>query len=243
MTQTLEIPILDSASAPIGRLAAFSNDILDSPASPVLIELIRSWRQSHREFFFTQFDETTERARDYVRMILDDPSRLMFFIYADESGPGDHGDPLDDASFPTSLPIGHLGVYHLDRPTVELDNMIRGRAGGHPHLMYWAEIALLCWIFQPHPWRPDPPIRARCRLLDDNWRTIRHHARVGFRMVATFPMTRWEAGGEVRLQPYTDGMCSGELVKPRLGQMDLTKEEFFARLAEQVGKEDPSCSK
>jgi hypothetical protein len=224
MTQNLEIPIFDSAGVSIGRLVAFSNDILDSPASPVLIELIRSWRQAHREFFFTQFDETTERARDYVRMILDDPSRLMFFIYAPDD----------------SLPVGHLGVYHLDQPTIELDNMIRGRDGGHPHLMYWAEIALLRWIFQPYPWQPDPPTRARCRLLDDNWRTIRHHARVGFRMVATFPLTRWEAGGEVRFQPYTDGMCSGELVKPRLGQMDLTREEFFARLAEQSGKETKS---
>ena len=38
---------------------------------------------------------------------------------------------------------------------------------------------------------------------------------------------RWEAAGEVHLQPYVDGMTSGELVKASLLKMELTAKEFL----------------
>ena len=223
---SFRIPILDSTPEHIGCLSAFSPATLSSSA---LIELIRSWRHEYRQFFFTQFEETTKRTLDYVRTILADETRLMFFIYANSLD-----DPLDPFS---ALPVGHIGVTHLDQPTIELDNMIRGRAGGNRHLMYWAEVALLRWAFRARPDRPDPATKALCRLLDDNWRTIRHHSRVGFRMVRTIPLMRWEAAGEIHLQPYVDGMTSGELIDtPQLGEMELTAEDFFGLLREQAGK-------
>ena len=198
------LPIVNAQSECIGRMESFSSSVI---ANSLFVELIRSWRQEYRQFFFTQFDETTERARNYVQSVIEDPTRLMFFIYAQND----------------SVPVGHLGVMHLDRPIVELDNMIRGREGGDKRLMYWAEIALLKWVFDTYG-----DVKVRCNLLDDNWKTIRHHSRVGFKMVATCPLTRWEANGEVHLQPYTDGMVKGELIATSLGQMELTAEEFLS---------------
>lgn len=218
LSESIIIPISGPANERLGRMESFSSPLLSSPS---LIEMITSWRQRYRQFFFTQFEETSERTYVWLRdILLPDLTRRMFFIHT--------ADPADP------LPVGHLGVMHLDRPVVELDNMIRGREGGHPHLMYWAEITLLRWIFQTFP----AAAAVRCNLFDDNWRTIRHHTRVGFRMVATFPLVRWEGeDGTIHFQPYTNGMRSGELVETRLGQMDLIKEEFFSRPAEQLEKQ------
>lgn len=198
----LEIHIVDSNKERIGTLCAFSEMIL---SSPFLINNIYSWRKRYREFFFTQFEETPEKARGYVEAVLADSTRRMFFIYEDDY-----------------FPVGHIGAMHLDRSTVDLDNMIRGVAPVHPHIMYWAEIALLRWIFSTYP-----ATKAQCILLGDNERTVRHHERCGFRTVAKLPLTRWESDGVVHIQPYTDGMISGELIADGMAQMELTAEEFW----------------
>lgn len=208
MTPEISIlPIVTATNERVGRLESFSAATL---ADASLIELIRLWRYQHRQFFLTQFEETTDKTLDYVRKVLTDQTRMMFFIYTLINNPAD------------LLPVGHLGVTHLDQSSPELDNLLRGRPGGNNQLIYWAEVSLLRWLFQS---RQYPSVCLR--VLSNNWLAIRLHARIGFKTVGTVPLMRWEAAGEVHLQPYVDGMTSGELVKASLLKMELTAKEFL----------------
>jgi RimJ/RimL family protein N-acetyltransferase len=197
------IPVLSPTNELLGYLSSFSFATL---ADPARIELIRSWRQRHRLCFFTQFDETTARTVSYVESVIADPHQLMFFICT-----------------PADQPIGHLGVKHLDQPTPELNNLIRGRVEGDRHLMQRAEVALLSWLFRD---RGFP--RVCCQVFDDNWLVLKFHSRAGFRVIDKLPLVRRVAeDGEVRLQPWVEGADGGELIATKLAAMELTAEEFF----------------
>ena len=96
--------------------------------------------------------------------------------------------------------------------------MVRGRSGGHPQLMYWAEVALLRWLFERRG-----VARVSLRVLTSNWIPISIHSAIGFRIVKTEPLVRKEAAGEIHL---VTGETGGEALRARLVTMQLTAVEY-----------------
>lgn len=96
-----------------------------------LIQKLTDWRNRARIHFFSQFTATYERTHSWLKnVLLPDEGRLLFMINSNGKS------------------VGHLGFRDLHDHTVELDNLIRGEIGGHPQLIYHAEVALINWMFQ-----------------------------------------------------------------------------------------------
>jgi RimJ/RimL family protein N-acetyltransferase len=126
--EQLAIPICDDNGTatggvmrPITKMQLQSNDI---------IEKMTNWRNRYKAFFLTQFNATPMRTKEWLeKMVLSDPTQLMFLIY--------HEDTL----------IGQYGFKELTSDSVFLDNLLRGERGGHPLLMRYAVSALIKWLF------------------------------------------------------------------------------------------------
>ena len=200
----LEIPIFNGENQRVGKLIAFSDETV---ADAALVEMLTSWRNRHRQFFLTQFEATVPRTRQWLEhTILADSTRVMFFIH-EHSGE----------------PIGHIGVLRLDQPTVELDNMIRGRSGGNGQLMHWAEVALLRWLFEVRR------VSGVClQVLANNWIPIRLHSMIGFRVVEALPLVRQELNDEIHLVVSPD---VGNVLETKLWRMELSHYDFTNSLA------------
>ena len=195
------IAILDDGRRLIGSLKLITQSMV---LETNIVELLTLWRNTHRRFFMTQFEATPTRTRQWLsEIVLEDRSRLMFMI-ADPSGES----------------VGHVGVKRLDEPVIELDNMIRGRSGGGGQLMYWAEVALLNWLFA------EREAKAVClHVFTNNWIPIGIHQSIGFKIVDTYPLVRKEIDGETY---YMIGVEGGEIQKFKYAKMVLTDSGFEA---------------
>jgi len=176
------LPIPDAAGTVLGALQRVTEREASDPG--VLADLT-TWRNANQRFFLTQFTATVPRTAEWLRRsLLADPSRALFLI--------------EDA---TGTTIGHLGIFGLGTDVPELDNMIRGRSGGHPRLMFWAELAVIAWAFR------DPNVKSiRLHVFSNNRVTIRLHRSVGFEPGAVRKLSRLTVGDEEHLVPdSTDG--------------------------------------
>jgi RimJ/RimL family protein N-acetyltransferase len=130
-----------------------------------LLARLATWRNRHRSAFFTQFEATVESTRIWlVKLILDDPQRILFLV-------------SDDAN----RPIGHCGARDIQSAGAEIDAIIRGEPSGHRLLMMLALHATIEWLFETL--RVD---RIHARTFADNARAIRLYATLGM------TITRWE---------------------------------------------------
>lgn len=204
LAETDGVPILDDRGLPAGRLRPITHA---AAADAQLITLLTDWRNANGRFFLTQFEATSERTRRWLAdVVLPDDSRLMFMIEDD-----------------TGVPIGHVGVRRLNEPVVELDNMIRGRPGGAGQLMFWAELALLKWLFDVR--KADG---ACLHVFSNNWIPIGIHQAIGFKIVETVPLVRRQVGDEIHLAVGSDG---GEPLKVKYAKMNLSARDFGKFLA------------
>lgn len=181
----------------------------DAGDAAVLADLT-AWRNASRESFLTRFVATESRTADWLRRsVLPDQARA-FFVIEDEGGTA----------------IGQLGVLALGTETPELDNMIRGRAGGDPRLMFWAEVALIAWAFR------DPRARSVClQVFSNNWIPIGIHRAIGFVPGTVRKLSRRTVGDEEHLL-----VDSPEGEPQRFGylRMDLSREAFEAFRSEKT---------
>ena len=176
----LIIPIRSPAGTDLGTLWSFHASV---PITPNLIDDLTQWRNTNRQFFATQFNATAERTLSWIyTTIIPDPTRLLFMIDA-----------------PDGTHVGHLGVTSLNTTHPELDNMIRGRSAGDPRIMYWAEVALVHWLFkQPHV------LSVRLKVFSHNWIPISIHRSIGFTDLSLQRLVRRDVGGEIHLVPASD---------------------------------------
>jgi hypothetical protein len=199
--------IRDAAGTVLGRLRRASERDADDAA---LLTDLTAWRNTHRRFFLTQFRATVPRTEGWLRRaVLSNPTRALFLIE------DDHG-----------TTIGHLGVQELGTDAPELDNMIRGRAGGDPQLMFWAEVAVIEWTFQ------DPRVKSAClHVFSNNWIPIGIHRSIGFVPGEVRKLSRLKVGEEEHLVPNS---TEGEPEKFGYLRMTLSREAFDSFRAEKT---------
>ena len=175
-----EIPIFNSSKTIVGSLRRVSSaDDVNSE----LVECMTKWRNQFRSFFLTQFDATEERTEKWLKnTLVPDKTRGMYLIR-------NTADVL----------LGHLGVRRLDTACPELDNMIRGRGGGDPQIMRFAEIALITSIFQC------PRAEAvSLQVFSRNWIPISLHQSLGFQITEKKELFKQTLGDEVHYTAESD---------------------------------------
>jgi RimJ/RimL family protein N-acetyltransferase len=162
---------IQAAGATVGTLR------LVTPTPETAARLGR-WREQNAQWFLTQFRPSVERTLHWLRAIVaPDPTRRLFVVHdADER------------------PVGTIGVLHLDRDPIEVDNILRGDTCVTPHLMTHALASAITWLFEQSPARA-----INLFVLSDNARAIRLYERLGFTHGARYELTREERGDEVHL--------------------------------------------
>ncbi len=168
------LPVLDEQGRCIGRLVPVGPWILEDAAC---IGRLTQWRKTFSRMFLTQFEATPSGTRAYLKDVaVGDDSRILFLI-EDEEG----------------TVVGHVGLAQVNPESFELDYLIRGRSGGHPRLVYHAEVALLRWGFEVL----DIP-RCEVGVLSFNWMVVDLHQSVGFEQKARIPLRKIAQDGMVR---------------------------------------------
>lgn len=167
---TVAIPIL-RGNAIIGKLLPVGEWILNDVEK---IQLICDWRSKTMRMFLTQFENSFSLAKNYLEKVpIKSPDRILFLIL-------DEQDRL----------IGHIGLANINKDSCEIDNMMRGEAGGDTQLMTAAEQTLLDWCFtQLHV--------SLCTVvvLSYNWLAQMLHESVGFSEIGRYPLLKKETNG------------------------------------------------
>lgn len=184
----------------IGSLVPVGEWILADEAK---IELIRLWRQRTMRMFLTQFESTFEKTFGYLKNLsIGQQGRLFFLLYDDKN------------RF-----VGHIGIAGVDGEKGELDNLVRGVDGGHPRLVYFAEVALLHWCFQNLG-----IVESDVRVLSYNWLVLALHEEVGYKQTENIPLKKVTQEG-VTFHEVTNTDESN--VKYSCTKMLLTKDVFY----------------
>jgi hypothetical protein len=121
------IPIFDSRQSRIGSMVPVGPWIASDRAK---VQDICDWRQDNMTMYLSHFTSTYERTKTYLDQVCATPDRILFLI-------------MDE----TERLVGHLGIAKVSDVSVELDNLVRGRAGGAPRLILLAQKTLLEWCF------------------------------------------------------------------------------------------------
>lgn len=197
---SIAVPIINLEQEKIGSLVPVGNWILSDKSK---IEDIRDWRQKAMKMFLSQFESTYERTLGYLtNLSIAQENRILFLIY--------------DAS---DRFVGHIGMADIDTDSGELDNLMRGVAGGDPRLVYFSELTLLNWCFT-HLNLSSSDVR----VISYNWMVISLHEEVGFKISEQIPLRKREQDG-VTSHDYADPASAN--VKYSCTRMVLKKSDFY----------------
>jgi hypothetical protein len=173
--EAIRIDILDGQGDVIGFLSPITKSVLSNEK---IIERMTKWRNAARKYFLTQFTANCARTRDWLEnIVLKDDTRLLFLIH---SG-GKH--------------VGQHGFKGLSTHSAELDNLVRGEMGGHPRLVYYAEAALVNWVFEIFNIEIISAF-----VLSNNFLARKLHESFGFKVTERIPLYERKLGDEICLR-------------------------------------------
>ncbi len=194
------VVVLDKEQNVIGALVPVGEWILADEAK---IEQIRLWRQRTMRMFLTQFESTFEKTFGYLQNLsINQQGRIFFLLYDDKN------------RF-----VGHIGIAGVDGKNGELDNLVRGVDGGHPRLVYFAEVALLNWCFQNLG-----IVESDVRVLSYNWLVLSLHEEVGYKYTENIPLKKITKDDGIFHEATSTDDAN---VKYSCTKMLLTKDVFY----------------
>ncbi len=197
---SVALPINNSKNIQIGKLVPVGNWILSDEEK---IQNICDWRQKAMHMFLSQFESTYDRSLAYIKNLsIGQADRILFLIYDDNN------------RF-----VGHIGMANIENSSGELDNVMRGVAGGDPRLMYYSEVTLLDWCFRY--------LYFNCsslRVLSYNCKAIALYKEVGYVISEQIHLRKREQDGVV----FHDSAITDEA---NIGyccmKMLLNKDDFY----------------
>jgi RimJ/RimL family protein N-acetyltransferase len=143
-----KIPIINDKNIEVGLLKPLDYHLANNQE---IVNSLAAWRRRFNRFFFTRFEVTSERTKNWLNdVIIKDDTRILFLV-TDE----------------TKKLTGHLGACNINRDSAELDNFIRGERGGDPKLMLLSGLSLIGWIFGVLNIK-----KINARVLANNFRTL-----------------------------------------------------------------------
>ena len=159
------IPILNLEGDEIAKLIPIGNWALNDSH---LLQSFASWRKIFMRFFLTQFETSAQSTAAYLENLsIKQSNRIFFGIYLDNDL------------------IGHIGLSNIVIDEAEIDNLIRGKSGGHTDLMYFVEKTLLEWAFINL--KVDKIVG---RMLSKNFMAMSLHQRFGFSLKERLPLKK-----------------------------------------------------
>lgn len=196
----VRLPVKDKEHNSIGYLVPVGEWILsDEPK----IELIRAWRQKTMRMFLTQFESTFDKTLGYLKNLsIEQKGRIFFLLYDD-----------------SDRFVGHMGIADVDGLKGELDNLMRGVEGGHPRLVYFAEIALLNWCFKNLG-----ITESDVRVLSYNWLVLSLHEEVGYKHLENIPLKKISKDGFIF---HDVSRLEDSNVKYACSKMILKRDDFY----------------
>lgn len=189
-----------------GAITGFLQPITFSLASQESIQLsLTKWRKMFMKYFLTQFEPSVERTACWLKDYVVPSNDRILFLICDNDG----------------RPVGNFGVCNIRLNSAELDNLIRGEKGGHPELIYFAEVALLKWLYTQFDLAD-----VSLHVFSNNARTISLHERAGFRIYKE--ETLWKTKYNDEITYSTSHVLNGKLVDFTYLEMHLPKDEFYS---------------
>lgn len=162
----LSIEIIDDDNKVIGCLKPITRSTINDE---FIIKKLTKWRNGAMQFFLTQFIATSKRTKNWLaNTVLDDNKRILFIIY-DDSGNA----------------IGNCGFTKLNESLAEIDNLIRGERLGDPRIIFYAEQALINWMFKK--FKINEIIGY---IFSDNIIPMLIHKEIGFSIKEKIPLTK-----------------------------------------------------
>jgi RimJ/RimL family protein N-acetyltransferase len=194
------LPVRDARGAVIGNLRALTASDAEDTA---MLESLTRWRAARGEWFLTRFQPTLERTRTWIaNVVATDPTRRLFLLSGTDG-----------------VPVGTIGVLHLDSEPIEIDNILRGEKRGDPDLMFHALATVLAAAFKRHE-------TANLFVLSNNERACALYRRLGFGDARRFALIPEQGPGELRLQRGPE--LAAPVPEPHLLEMVLRRAEFTA---------------
>lgn len=198
LNSQFSIPIFDNENNNIGSLSLIDNTILEKQD---IIHKLTKWRRMFMRNFLTQFPATEERTKNWLKNIVIPSLERKLFLILDEKG----------------NILGNFGICNLIETTAELDNIIRGERGGNPRLIYYAEIAILKWLYYTLNIQV-----VNLHVFSNNPITIDLHNSIGFKIINRVHLYKQSFNNEIHYSTNT----SGEKMNFDYVEMKLTKKDF-----------------
>ena len=200
LKKRFSITIKNQDAENVGELICVDR-VLASDVS--VVRDLTEWRKRFMKFFLTQFEATPERTKSWLeKVVLPSDDRLFFLICL----------PNGDA-------IGNFGICNLRPTSGELDNLIRGKNGGGPNLIFLSELAILSWMFGDLEYE-----KANLHVFSNNRPTIKLHTSVGFEISNSTPLSRLTSDESIE---YLQNSEKGEPVKFNYLELTLKRESFL----------------
>lgn len=198
----MRIPVCADDGRSLGCLECVDVGLVES--EEVTAQLTR-WRRMFMRYFLTQFEASESRTRKWLlETVVPSCDRMLFRILTEDG-----------------TAIGNFGVCGIEPNRAELDNLIRGEHGGDPQLVYYAEIALLRWLFfRLHI------SDVSLHVFSNNTRTLALHSAVGFREAGRLRLTKESTADGTQ---YLVAANRGEEVSFTYVRMALSRAAFHNR--------------
>jgi len=170
---------------PNGELMGwFSPLTIHSITDESLIQNLTDWRSLHKQCFFTQFDPTTPRTKEWLRtMVIPDDSKILFII-CDANG----------------IPIGNYGLRNIYKASAELDNILLGDSKSRGPFVLLAMKIFIEWVFFKFGF-----MHLNGSVFKNNQPSVLVHKRLGFRIINELPMKRIENYEMIQYVPIGAG--------------------------------------
>lgn len=197
----IKIGVQDFAGNEIGYLRPLTKNLIENERS--IITKLTEWRNQFSMHFFSTFIATEERTKYWLQnQVLNKSDKLLFLIYSQNNL------------------VGHLGFTNFNFETVELDNLVRGELGGHSQLIFYAESALIDWIFQKLELKI-----ITAQILSRNILSIFLQQKLKFRIKNKIYLNEILENDEALLVETIDN----KIINPRLFKyvVFLTKDDFY----------------
>ena len=166
---------------PNGELMGwFSPLTIYSITDESLIQNLTNWRSLHKQCFFTQFDPTPSRTKEWLQtIVIPDDSKILFIIY-DVDG----------------IPIGNYGLRNICKSNAELDNLLIGDSKSSGPFVLVAMKQFINWAFLQFGFN-----HLKAAIFSHNAPTIFIHKKLGFTTIEEFPMKQRKADDLIQYVP------------------------------------------
>lgn len=157
--------VVERGGCRLGYLVPVGPWILRAPG---LVAEISKWRARAMKMFLTQFESTPLKTKEYLAsQSVAVSNRILFLIEAE------------------GVFVGHIGLSNATTETAEVDNLMRGVAGGSTDLIEVSERTLIGWSFSVLGLKS-----LSLRLISYNFMAREIHASLGFVTSQRLPLNR-----------------------------------------------------